>query len=233
MLTIQDAAAGYGELQVLSDITITVEENEIVSLIGANGAGKTTLMKALMGLIPCREGSIQFRGEEMNSLSTPDRVRRGLVLIPEGRGILTELTVRENLLMGGFHRQDQDAVREDIERFYDRFPILKERSNNPAGQLSGGEQQMLAISRGLLSRPELLMLDEPSMGLAPMIVQQVMDLLEDLHDDGMTIFLAEQNAVKALELSHRAYVLENGRIVHHGSPDELRNQTEIAESYLG
>ena len=210
-----------------------VNEGEIVTLIGANGAGKTTTMQSIIGLIPSRHGSVTFDGQDITKMPCHKIVHQGLTQVPEGRRIFQELTVYENLLMGGFSQKDQSLLKKDIENIYERFPRLAERKNQIAGTLSGGEQQMLAIGRAMMSRPKLLLLDEPSMGLSPLLVDQVFEIIKQLRDDGTTILLVEQNAGKSLAISDRAYVLELGEIVLSGTGAELAASDEVKKAYLG
>ena len=233
MLKVSNLQASYGRIHVLKGVTLEVGAGEIVTLIGANGAGKTTLMKAISGLLPVTRGSIKYDGNRIDLKSPAVRVKRGLVLVPEGRQILRSMTVYENLLMGAYSRSDSSAVKEDIEKVFQRFPILAERSHLLADVLSGGEQQMLAIGRALLSRPKLLMLDEPSLGLSPILVEKIFSIIKDLHQAGITIFLIEQNAHKALQVADRGYVMETGKIVMAGSSQELKGSEALHEAYFG
>ena len=233
MLKVSNLQASYGRIHVLKGVSLEVGAGEIVTLIGANGAGKTTLMKAISGLLPVTRGSIKYDGNRIDLKSPAVRVKRGLVLVPEGRQILRSMTVYENLLMGAYSRSDSSAVKEDIEKVFQRFPILAERSHLLADVLSGGEQQMLAIGRALLSRPKLLMLDEPSLGLSPILVEKIFSIIKDLHQAGITIFLIEQNAHKALQVADRGYVLETGKIVMAGSSQELKGSEALHEAYFG
>ncbi len=233
MLSISNLTAGYGRIQVLKAVSLEVSTGEIVTLIGANGAGKTTLMKAICGVLPVTGGTIHYDGIRIDHRSSAVRVRHGLVLVPEGRQILRRMTVYDNLLMGAYGRRDRSAVKEDIEKVFQRFPILKERSRLLADVLSGGEQQMLAIGRALLARPRLLMLDEPSLGLSPILVEQIFSIITDLHQAGITIFLIEQNALKALQVADRGYVMETGKIVMAGDTEELNRSETLCEAYLG
>lgn len=233
LLEVKDLQVYYGVIQALKGISFEVNEGEIVTLIGANGAGKTTTMQSIIGLIPSRHGTVVFDGQDITKTPCHKIVRSGLTQVPEGRRIFQELTVYENLLMGGFSQKDQSALKKDIENIYERFPRLAERKNQIAGTLSGGEQQMLAIGRAMMSRPKLLLLDEPSMGLSPILVDQVFDIIKQLRDDGTTILLVEQNAGKSLAISNRAYVLELGEIVLSGTGDELAASDKVKEAYLG
>jgi branched-chain amino acid transport system ATP-binding protein len=222
----------YGRNQAVKAMDLTVDEGEIVTVLGANGAGKSSLLKALAGAERPAGGRITFDGQDITQWSAPRRVRTGIVLVPEGRQILISLTVHENLLMGAYGRDDGDVER-NCEAIYERFPNLRERRDMYASVLSGGEQQMLAISRGLLARPKLMMLDEPSLGLSPILVKQLFGLIGDLNDDGLTILLVEQNTHMALGAADRGYVLELGRVVMAGTPDALRRDERLQEAYLG
>lgn len=233
MLEIRDLQVYYGVIQALKGISFDVNEGEIVTLIGANGAGKTTTMQSIMGLIPAKHGTITYQGELINKVPPHKIVKLGMTQVPEGRRIFQELTVYENLLMGAYTQKDAKLKKHDIEYVYGKFPRLKERKNQIAGTLSGGEQQMLAMGRALMSRPKLLMLDEPSMGLSPLLVDQVFKIIQEIHKDGTTILLVEQNAGKSLAISDRAYVLENGKIAYSGTGKELMESENIKKAYLG
>ncbi|HEX6968072.1 MAG TPA: ABC transporter ATP-binding protein [Micromonosporaceae bacterium] len=233
LLEIDDVSLLYGRIQALHGISLHVNEGEIVALIGANGAGKTTTMRAISGLRAIASGSIRFAGEDISRLRADLRVRRGLCLAPEGRGIFPGMTVMENLDMGAYTRRDRAAVAADLDRVFSLFPRLAERRRQPGGTLSGGEQQMLAVGRALMSRPKLLLLDEPSMGLAPMLIQQIFEIITEINQQGTTILLVEQNAQQALSRAHRAYVLETGRIVKEGSGRDLLHDPAVKEAYLG
>jgi branched-chain amino acid transport system ATP-binding protein len=232
MLEIRGLASGYGNIKALKGIDLDVAEGEIACILGANGAGKTTLMKTVSGLLKPSGGTIAFRKEGITGLAPEAIVRKGIVLVPEGRAILSRMTVLENLEMGAYHRRD-DGIRRDLEAVMDRFPLLKARREQRGGSLSGGEQQMLAIARALLARPRLLLLDEPSLGLAPLVVADIFRILREINAEGTTVLLVEQNVKQALKVSRHAYVLETGRIVHGGPAEELRNDPKIMESYLG
>jgi branched-chain amino acid transport system ATP-binding protein len=232
LLRVADLVAGYGRSEVLRGVSLEVRPGEIVALIGANGSGKTTLLKTLAGLLPAWRGAIRYAGEAVERLAPPARVRRGLVLVPEGRGILQQMTVRENLLMGGYARPDAADVATDAATIARRFPVLEERWHQLAGALSGGEQQMLAIGRGLVARPRLFMLDEPSLGLAPLLVREVMRILGELNAQGITILLVEQNARQALRLAHRCYVLATGQVVASGEARAMLDSPEVQQAYL-
>jgi branched-chain amino acid transport system ATP-binding protein len=233
LLEVEDLHVSYGRVEAVRGVSFAVPEGAIVSLIGANGAGKTTTLAAISGLVPARSGRVRFRGEEITRLAPHQIVRRGIVQVPEGRQVIAYLSVEENLAMGAYQRRDRVAVREDMERMYARFPVLRERRRLAAGSLSGGEQQMLAIARALMARPRLLLLDEPSMGLAPLLVNEVFRILAEIHDEGRTILLVEQNARKALAASDYAYVLETGRIIMAGPGAELANDERVVAAYLG
>ena len=234
MLKLRNIQAGYGNIPVLKDISLEVAKGEIVTLIGANGAGKSTSLMLISGVVPCRSGKIFVQGQEIQNLE-PDRiVRMGVCQVPEGRRIFPNLTVRENLDMGAFLRRDKKEVRKDREYVYSLFPFLAERSNQEGGTLSGGEQQMLAISRALMARPELLLLDEPSMGLAPLLIKQIFGIIRKINEEhNTTIFLVEQNAHQALRIADRGYVLESGRITLSGSAESLLDNPEVRSAYLG
>jgi len=233
LLEVKDLEVYYGVICALKGISFEVNEGEIVSLIGANGAGKTTMMQSVVGMIPKRSGSVMFDGHDITKLPSHKIVKLGMTQVPEGRRIFQELTVYENLMMGAYTIKDQQQFKADLESIYERFPRLAERRNQIAGTLSGGEQQMLAMSRALMIRPKLLMLDEPSMGLAPILVDQVFSIIKELNASGTTILLVEQNANKALEISNRAYVLETGSISLSGTGVELAQSDEVRKAYLG
>jgi branched-chain amino acid transport system ATP-binding protein len=233
LLEIDKITLLYGRIQALHGISLYVNEGEIVALIGANGAGKTTTMRAVSGIRPVAAGSIRFAGEDITKLRADLRVVRGISQSPEGRGIFPGMTVRENLDMGAYARRDAASIREDMDRVFELFPRLLERVKQMGGTLSGGEQQMLAVGRALMSRPKLMLLDEPSMGLAPMLIQQIFNIIEEINHLGTTILLVEQNAQQALTRAHRAYVLETGRIVKTGTGRELLTDPAVKEAYLG
>lgn len=233
LLEVKDLEVSYGVIQALKGISFEVNEGEIVTLIGANGAGKTTTMQSIIGLIPSRNGSVTYDGQDITKMPCHKIVHLGMSQVPEGRRIFQELTVYENLLMGAYSMKKGDTFKEDLEKVYKRFPRLAERSSQIAGTLSGGEQQMLAMGRALMSRPKLLMLDEPSMGLSPILVDEVFDIIKDINKDGTTILLVEQNAGKSLAISDRAYVLETGSIVLSGTGAELAASEEVKKAYLG
>jgi branched-chain amino acid transport system ATP-binding protein len=223
----------YGGIRAVKGIDLTVKKGELVCLIGANGAGKTTTLKSLCGMLPPSRGEILYEGSTVTGRPSYELVRRGISLVPEGRGIFGRLTLEENLKIGAYVRRDHAAIRADMDRLYDLFPRLAERRTQQAGTLSGGEQQMLAIGRALMSRPRLLLLDEPSMGLAPMLVQKIFEIIRRIAEEGMTLLLVEQNARLALEVSHRGYVMESGNIVLADSAQALLKDTKVQECYLG
>ena len=233
MLEVKNLEVYYGVICALKGISFEVNEGEIVSLIGANGAGKTTMMQSVVGLIPKKAGSVIFNGQDITKTPCHKIVQLGMTQVPEGRRIFQELSVYENLMMGAYTVKDQQRFKADLEATFERFPRLKERRNQIAGTLSGGEQQMLAMSRALMSHPKLLMLDEPSMGLAPILVDQIFEIIKELHASGTTILLVEQNATKALQIADRAYVLENGNITLSGTGVELAQSDEVRKAYLG
>jgi branched-chain amino acid transport system ATP-binding protein len=223
----------YGGIQAVRSITFHVKEGELVALIGANGAGKTSTLKAIARVIDAVGGDVHFCGEKISRLPPHDIIRKGIALVPEGRGVFPRLTVAENLAMGAFVRDDKAEIAADIEKMYGYFPRLKERQTQLAGTLSGGEQQMLAIGRALMSRPKLLLLDEPSMGLAPIMVQKIFEVVRLVAAEGMTTLLIEQNAKLALEVSQRAYVMESGEVTLHGESAQLLNDPKVRAAYLG
>jgi len=234
MLNLENVHAGYGRITVLNDVNLFVEKGEIVTLIGANGAGKTTTLMTISGIVTCLKGKIQFLGQPITNMRPNQIVRMGLSQVPEGRHIFPYMTVRENLDMGAYSRNDKKQIQHDLEQAFSMFPILDERKNQVAGTLSGGEQQMLAISRALMARPKLLLLDEPSLGLAPLFVRQIMDMIVQINQTNQTtIFLVEQNANIALKIANRGYVMENGRIVLHDSAETLMTNDQVKKAYLG
>ncbi|HEX2996509.1 MAG TPA: ABC transporter ATP-binding protein [Anaerolineales bacterium] len=232
MLEVSGLTVSYGHVEAVRDISFKVDEGSIVSLVGPNGAGKTTTLNALSGIVPISQGSIRFQGKDITRASTHRRVSEGIVQIPEGRLVLANMTVRENLELGAY-RRSAGETRNSIAAMEKRFPILGERRKSPAGTLSGGEQQMLAIARGLMAKPKLLLLDEPSLGLAPLLVQTIFDIINELHAEGLTILLVEQNAHQALTISDHGYVMESGKIVLDGSAKQLMADQAIIDSYLG
>jgi len=233
MLELSGINVHYGKIHVLHDVSFRVEQGEVAALIGPNAAGKTTTLRTLIGLKGCTNGAIYFEARPIHGLSTPDRVRLGIVLVPEGRQIFAKFSVIENLRMGAFQRADRDRLDPDFEAVFELFPKLAERRNQKAGLMSGGEQQMLAIARGLMARPRLLLLDEPTLGLAPIIVEEIELAVGRLVRDGMTILIAEQNAAMAMRVAHRVYVLKSGSISLKGAPAELAKSPEIQRLYLG
>ncbi len=233
LLEVKDLRVSYGVIEAIKGISFEVNEGEIVTLIGANGAGKTTTMQSIMGLIHPKSGTITFDGADIFGMSTHKILRLGMTQVPEGRRIFSELTVYENLLMGAYIEKNREKIKKDMEEIYEIFPRLYERRTQVAGTLSGGEQQMLAMGRAMMSHPRLLMLDEPSMGLSPLLVDQIFSMIKKFHDNGTTILLVEQNAGKSLAISDRAYVLETGRIVLSGTGRELVESEEVKKAYLG
>ena len=232
MLRVEDLSCSYKQIIALSDVSLHINRGEIVSLIGANGAGKTTLLRAISGLQKVKNGNISFEKNDITKLESHDIARLGIAQIPEGRGLFSMLSVEENLKLGAYLRSD-DEVYSDIENIYKKFPILKTKAKEYAGTLSGGQQQMVAVGRALMSRPKLLLLDEPSMGLAPIVVEEIFEAIRTLRDDGTTVFIVEQNAFLALSMTDRAYVLENGKIVMSGNSIELLEDERVKEAYLG
>ena len=233
LLSLKNLHVGYGGIKAVKGIDLDVNEGELVTLIGANGAGKTTTLKAIVGLLRPTEGTINYDGQNIMALASHRIAARGLVLVPEGRGVFPSLTIEENLQMGAYIRDDRDAIAADIEHKFELFPRLKERAKQTAGTLSGGEQQMLAISRALMARPKLLLLDEPSMGLAPIMVQKIFEVVRDVSKSGMTILLIEQNAKLALQISQRGYVMDGGLITLADDSAALLANPKVREAYLG
>jgi branched-chain amino acid transport system ATP-binding protein len=233
MLEVIDLHVNYGGITALRGINLTIEENQIVTLIGANGAGKSSTLRAIMGLVAKSNGKVLYKGEDFTNLPTKDIVARGIAMVPEGRRVFADLTVEENLILGAYTRSDQKAIANDIKSVYDTFPRLKERSWQKAGTLSGGEQQMLAVGRALMVNPKILMMDEPSLGLAPLLVKDIFDIINILRERGNTILLVEQNARKALEIADYAYVLETGQLVLEGPGKTLLEDQRVQEAYLG
>ena len=233
MLEVKNLSVHYGMIQAVRNVDFKVNEGEIVSLIGANGAGKSTILETLSGLIHPSEGEIIYLGENIASTSAKQIVEKGLVQVPEGRHVFPGLTVKENLELGAFLRKDKEEIQKDMEAVFERFPILKERKDQDAQTLSGGEQQMLAMGRALMSRPKLLLLDEPSMGLAPIFIREIFKIIQEIQKTGTTVLLIEQNAKMALSISNRAYVLETGSVVLSGTGQELLESDEIQKAYLG
>ena len=233
MLEVENVSAAYGLVQILWNVSFKIKEKEIVSIIGPNGAGKSTLVKTITGLLPAKTGTIRFKGENIEKLRPYDIVKKGVTLIPEGREIFPKMTVEENMLLGAYTINDKNAVKESKERIYQIFPVLKKKEKVLAQTLSGGEQQMLVICRSLMSNPELLILDEPSLGLAPIIVGKVLDTLRKINEEGVTVLLVEQNIRDSLNIADRGYVLEKGKIIIEGKGRELLSNDHIKEVYLG
>jgi branched-chain amino acid transport system ATP-binding protein len=234
ILKVNDLNVFYGVIHALKGVNIEVEEGQIVSLIGSNGAGKTTLLRTISGLIKSESGSILYLGNEITNTKKPELLPSfGLVQVPEGRKIFSGMSVYENLLMGSYLRKDKENIKDDLKKVYERFPILASRKNQDAATLSGGEQQMLAISRALMAKPKLLLLDEPSMGLAPLLVKEIFNIIKEINEQGTTILLVEQNAMQALKIADKAYVLETGSIVLQGTGQELLSSPDVQKVYLG
>ncbi|MCA9872654.1 MAG: ABC transporter ATP-binding protein [Ardenticatenaceae bacterium] len=233
LLEVNNLHAYYGNIHALKGISLQVEEGEIVSLIGGNGAGKTTTLRSISGLIPPKPGAITLGGEDLSNHKAHELVSRGVAMVPEGRGVFAKLTVLENLEMGAFHRTDKDGIIADLNSVYELFPRLAERKKQLAGTMSGGEQQMLAMGRAMMSRPTLLLLDEPSMGLAPVLVEAIFDTITEINKNGTTVLLVEQNAHMALQVAHRGYVLQTGTIVLSDSAKELQRNPMVQKAYLG
>lgn len=233
MLEIKDVEVFYGMIQAIKGVSFQVNEGEVIALIGANGAGKTTILHSITGLIAPRKGQIFFEGQDITTTPAHKIVSMGMAHVPEGRRVFAQLTVLENLKMGAFTRKDKEEVEESLIRVYKRFPRLEERKNQMAGTLSGGEQQMLAMGRALMSRPRIILMDEPSMGLSPIFVNEIFDIIREVSEGGTTVLLVEQNAKKALSIADRAYVLETGRIVLDGKAEDLLNDDSVKKAYLG
>ena len=233
MLEVSNLKVNYGMIQAIKGISFKVEEGEIIALIGANGAGKTTTLHTVSGLLKAREGSIIFNGKELTKTQPHKIVEMGMAHVPEGRRIFQQLTVYENLILGAYTRSDKKEIAENLEMIYKRFPRLEERKKQIAGTLSGGEQQMLAMGRALMSNPKIVLMDEPSMGLSPLLVSEIFDIIQSINKSGTTVLLVEQNAKKALSIANRAYVLETGKIVLEGDAKELMNNDQIKKAYLG
>ena len=233
MLEIKDLATAYGKIEALKGVSLSARAGEVTCMLGPNGAGKTTLMMTLAGILRPRRGSITFEGEELVGKSPAEIVARGLALVPENRLVFPALTVKENLMAGAFRRRDRTAIRSDIERMFDRFPRLRERVGQLAGTLSGGEQQMLAVARALMSRPRLLLMDEPSVGLAPLVVAEIFAIVRQLHAEGVSIFLVEQNAHMALKVAQHFYLMEQGKVSFSGTPGQLAEDDVVQRAYLG
>lgn len=233
MLKIENLNIKYGAIHAVKGIDLEVKQGEIVTLIGANGAGKTSILKALSGLVKASEGTITYEGHSLNKMSAQDIMKLGISQVPEGRRIFSGMSVLENLELGAYQRKDKEGIKQDLESIYQRFPILKDRSKQNAATLSGGEQQMLAMGRAMMSKPKLLLLDEPSMGLAPILVREIFSIIEDIKKQGVTVLLVEQNARMALSIADRAYVLETGKVVMSGAGKELAESEDIQKAYLG
>ena len=233
LLELKNVEAAYGNIKALKGINLSVPEGKIVTLIGANGAGKSTTMKTIMGIMKPIAGDVLFKGESIAGMKTHNIVRKGVVLVPEGRQILQNMTVRENLEMGAYQRNDAEGIKEDLSKVFERFPRLFERQGQFAGTLSGGEQQMLAVGRALMGKPKMILMDEPSMGLSPLLVKEIFAIIREVNKQGITILLVEQNAKMALAISDRAYVLETGTITLSGDAQELLNDTRVKKAYLG
>ena len=233
MLKVQDLFVAYGGIEALKGISLEVPEGKIVTLIGANGAGKSTLLRTIVGLVKPKSGTISYNEQNITGLNSQKIVKTGITLVPEGRRVFPNLTVLENLQIGAYMRNDKEEIAKDIKWVYELFPRLEERSWQMAGTLSGGEQQMLAIGRALMCKPKMLLLDEPSMGLSPLLVQEIFSIIHDVNQSGVTILLVEQNAKMALEIANRAYVLETGSIVMSGDAHELANNDQVRKAYLG
>ncbi len=233
MLEIRALTTGYGDMKVLDQVSLTVGDGEAVALVGSNGAGKTTLLRAISGIIPVWSGSIVYNGQQLTDLPAHLRLSLGIAHIPQGRGVLTQLSVKDNLLLGGYLPASRPKRAATLEKVYDLFPILKEKVNDPGGSLSGGQQQMLAIARALMGHPKLLILDEPSLGLAPIMVESVFQIIKDVLSQGVSLLLIEQNLVEALAVTARAYVLETGRVVTEGRSEELASNDHVRIAYLG
>ena len=233
MLEVKNLNVDYGVIHALKDVSMEVKEGEIVSLIGANGAGKTTLLHSISGLLKKTSGDIMFLGHSLHKTSAKNIVKEGITQVPEGRHIFPGMSVYENLIIGAYLRKDKEGIKEDLNNIYQRFPILKQRSNQDASTLSGGEQQMLAMGRALMARPKILLLDEPSMGLAPILVKEIFQIIKDINAEGTTVLLVEQNAKMALSIADRGYVMETGKIVMSGTGAELIESSDIQKAYLG
>ena len=233
LLSIDKVSAGYGDLKVLFDVSVHVDEGEVVSLVGPNGAGKTTLLNIISGFVPITSGSIHYKGEDLTKVKTSKRAEMGIAHIPQGRGILDTLTVKENLILGAYNKKSKPNLEKNLKAQMEHFPILKERQNQLAGSLSGGQQQILAIARALMQEPDLLILDEPSLGLAPIVVKDMFNIISDVSKQGMAILIVEQNLKQALSVAARGYVFETGHVVMEGSAEELLNNKGIQKAYLG
>ena len=233
MLEVNELSVFYGSIQALQGITFNVEEGEIVTLIGANGAGKSTTLRSISGIVKAKSGTINFRGKTINNLPAHKIVEMGISHVPEGRLVFPNLSVKENLLMGAFSRKDKNEINDSLEEVMERFPRLRERTKQLAGTMSGGEQQMLAMGRGMMSRPSLMILDEPSMGLSPVLVEEIFDIIKWINQQGTTVLLVEQNAFMALQVANRAYVLETGRILFSGKSSDIQQDPRVRSAYMG
>ncbi|WP_334153673.1 ABC transporter ATP-binding protein [Tepidimonas sp.] len=233
LLKVTGLKVSYGGIKAVKGIDLEVREGELVTLIGSNGAGKTTTMKAITGMLLSEGGDIVYQGQSIRGVGSWDLVKRGLAMVPEGRGVFTRMTITENLLMGAYVRTDKAEIQRDIERMFELFPRLKERKDQLAGTMSGGEQQMLAMARALMSRPKLLLLDEPSMGLSPIMVDKIFEVVRDVHAQAMTILLVEQNARRALQVADRGYVMDSGEIIMHGEAKAMLDDPKVRAAYLG
>jgi branched-chain amino acid transport system ATP-binding protein len=233
LLKVSGLKVAYGGIQAVKGVDFEVREGELVSLIGSNGAGKTTTMKAITGLLPLNDGDIHYLGQSIRGRGAWDLVKLGLAMVPEGRGVFTRMTITENLQMGAHIRRDKDGIAADIDKVFGIFPRLKERKDQLAGTMSGGEQQMLAMGRALMSRPKVLLLDEPSMGLSPIMVDKIFEVVREVHAQGVTVLLVEQNASRALEIADRGYVMESGLITMSGAADQMLNDPKVRAAYLG
>lgn len=233
MLEIENLEVYYGAINAIKGISFNVEQGEIIALIGANGAGKTTILHTVTGLVAAKHGSIRFNGKELTKTPAHKIVAMGMAHVPEGRRVFAQLSVYENLMLGAYTRKDKTEINETIERVYERFPRLKERRSQSAGTLSGGEQQMLAMGRALMSKPSIILMDEPSMGLSPLYVSEIFDIIQEINKSGTTVLLVEQNAKKALSIANRAYVLETGNIALSGDAHELMDNEQVKKAYLG
>ncbi|OBS30364.1 High-affinity branched-chain amino acid transport ATP-binding protein LivF [Tepidimonas fonticaldi] len=233
LLKVTGLKVSYGGIKAVKGIDLEVREGELVTLIGSNGAGKTTTMKAITGMLLSEGGDIVYQGQSIRGAGSWDLVKRGLAMVPEGRGVFTRMTITENLLMGAYVRTDKAEIQRDIERMFELFPRLKERRDQLAGTMSGGEQQMLAMARALMSRPKLLLLDEPSMGLSPIMVDKIFEVVRDVHAQGMTVLLVEQNARRALQVADRGYVMDSGEIIMHGEAKAMLDDPKVRAAYLG
>jgi branched-chain amino acid transport system ATP-binding protein len=233
LLELKNVSIRYGYVKAIKEISLSIAEKEIDMIIGANGAGKSTILRGISGLIPCAKGEIWFKNQRIDNIPGHRIAKLGISHIPEGRRLFAKMTVLANLKIGGYLRDNKREISDDLEKLFERFPILGERRNQSAGTLSGGEQQMLAIGRGLMSKPDLLLLDEPSLGLAPLMVKEIANIIQEIHNKGMTIILVEQNAFLALRLSNRGYVLETGKIMFEGRSDDLVGNEYVKKAYLG